>query len=524
MDGVSTLHSNPRSLRAVTQALAFATLALLAIVAVRHFTSDPFFAAQDEGLLIVYPDLILRGFIPYKDFSAFYSPAGFYLLAGVFQIFGESVSVERSLGAAYWFLIVLAVFFIGSRVNRRTALLAAATAVAYLSLFAGLGAYVHYGAYVCMLFALVPAGRYCDANESRAKRLITLAGVVAGAAPWFKQDIGVVAIVATFVSIDPRSLRHLRFFFLGVAIPVSALIAFAIIVGPIDVFDGLILDPLRSSPGRFMPLHLSWDLSVVAACVVIQCVIALRLREPGVPYQLIWLARGMATLSLGYSISMLHRTGPGDIGSYGFVVVSLTVVSLSIFLQTLNFGPQKRVVATIACFVVGMLPVGIIYLTAAEGMKYTQEWVHSGPRKVPFDSYSTSKGSDLQNLLDEINRRSRPGEELFVGQSDLRFSNYNDTFIYYLLPHLLPVSRYLQLDPGCANRQGSGVAREISRADWLILTTRYDDWKEPNASVVPGSVEATDVVRTRFCLQSRYGDWKLLHRCGSESDGSPHGG
>lgn len=522
MYSVLSLRGNLTAIRRTTESVALGAIAVFAILGIRHL-SDGFFSAQDEGVLIVYPDLILRGYLPYKDFAAFYSPAGFYLLAGVFLIFEESVFIERSVGALYWFLIVLAVFFIGSRVNRSTAVLSAATALAYLSLWSALAADVHLGAHVCMLFSLALACKDCNGNELLAKRLVTLAGVVAGTALWFKQDLGAVAIVATLVAIDPLHFRRLRTFLAGVAIPVFALIVFAIVIGPIDVFDGLVLDPLRSSPGRFMPLQLSWDLGVIAGCIALQCVIAIRLPGTRVPYHLIWMARGAAALSLGYFISMLHRTGPGSIGMYGFLVVSLTVVSLSIIFLRMGVAPRERATAILIFFLLGLLPIGIMHFMRTkvpEEWKLTQDWVYSGARKVPVTLFGNSKASDLQRLLDEINRRARPGQGIFVGQSDLRFSMYNDTFIYYLLPYLRPVSRYLQLDPGCANRPDSGLSKEISSADWLILTTRYDFWKEPNASAVPGSAEPNNIVRTHFCLQSQYGEWNLFHRCRSVHSGS----
>lgn len=481
------------------------------------------FIPQDEGILLVYPDLILRGYIPYKDFAALYPPAEFYLLAGVFRVFGESVFIERFLGALYSFSVVIAIFSIGSRVSRTTGALAATTALAYTSLFGSFAARTHLGAYACTLFALALASRDCSSSVRLARRSLLFAGVAAASALCFKQDLGVVAIVATLVSIDPRNPRLLRPFLAGVAILVCAVITFAIIVGPGWVFDGLISDAIRSAPGRFLPLHLSWDLVVIAVCVSAQCVIAVRVRGLRVSHSPALLARGMAMLSLAYSLSMLHRTEPGDIGSYGFLVVSLTIVSFSIFLLHSDIGPEQRSAALVSLFLAGLLPIGILYFSGASESLAIQHWVFSEGRRVPVDDYGHSKSSDLQDLLDAINRMSRSGDRVFVGPRDLRFANANDTFIYYLLPRLQPVSRYLEMNPGCANRLGSGLTEEISRADWLILTTRYDHWREPNASSAPGPMQPNEVVRKHFCLRSKHGDWLLLQRCVLGSDGSTHG-
>ena len=174
--------------------------------------------------------------------------------------------------------------------------------------------------------------------------------------------------------------------------------------------------------------------------------------------------------------------------------------------------------ATWFCFFAGLLPVLILHL----GNRYQNPstvWVVSGERSTPVIvsrnpvGIGEIKASDLQALLDDVRKLSRPGDGLFVGPSDLRFANYNDTFIYYLLPHLRPVSRYLEMNPGCSNRADSGLTEEISTANWLILTTRYDRWEEPNASVIPGSSEPNEFIRTHFCMRSKQGVWQLLQRC-----------
>jgi hypothetical protein len=524
MQTAATLLRQLSILRLAPHAVVLVTLGLFATQDIIHIL-DGLFTPQDEGILLVYPDLILRGFVPYRDFAALYPPADFYILAGIFRIFGESVSVERSLGAVYLWLIILAVFLIGSRVNRPTAAFAAITASAYTSSFVFLAAYTHFGAYACMLFALFLASRDCSGPSTIAKHSLLLAGAVAGTTLWFKQDLGAVAIVATFVTINPRDPLRIRPFLAGLAIPAIALIGFSIVIGPAEVFDSLILDPMRSAPGRYLPIHANWELGVIAACVTLQCVTAVRVGSSSrVQYQLIWLARGMAALSLGFSVSLLHRTEPGDIAYYGFLVVSLTIVSLSILMLHMGLGPRRELSVTAVAFVAGLVPVGIVHFNPKPYIENAhQDWVFSGGRRAPIFAVGNSKSTDLQRLLDELNRQSQPGQGLFIGTADLRFAIYNDTVVYFLLPQLRPVSRYLEMNPGCANRHGSGLTKEISNADWVILTTRYDHWTEPNASAVAGPAEPNDVVRNNFCLRSRYGEWKLLYHCGAAEHVNAHG-
>ena len=65
---------------------------------------------MDEGTLLVYPEMVQRGAVPYRDFETFYGPANPYLLAAVYRIFGTTVGVERTVGFLYRALIFVAIF------------------------------------------------------------------------------------------------------------------------------------------------------------------------------------------------------------------------------------------------------------------------------------------------------------------------------------------------------------------------------------------------------------------------------
>ena len=49
----------------------------------------------DEGLALTGAMRVEAGQVPHRDFYANYGPAQFYILAGLFKIFGESLLVER---------------------------------------------------------------------------------------------------------------------------------------------------------------------------------------------------------------------------------------------------------------------------------------------------------------------------------------------------------------------------------------------------------------------------------------------
>lgn len=51
--------------------------------------------AYDEGFAVYGAVRSLAGDLPYRDFWTIYAPGQFYVLATLFQIFGESLLIER---------------------------------------------------------------------------------------------------------------------------------------------------------------------------------------------------------------------------------------------------------------------------------------------------------------------------------------------------------------------------------------------------------------------------------------------
>jgi hypothetical protein len=53
---------------------------------------------MDEGMLLVYPELIAHGKLPYRDFETFYGPGNLWKLAGSYAVFGAQI--RRGNGAS----------------------------------------------------------------------------------------------------------------------------------------------------------------------------------------------------------------------------------------------------------------------------------------------------------------------------------------------------------------------------------------------------------------------------------------
>jgi hypothetical protein len=125
---------------------------------------------------------------------------------------------------------------------------------------------------------------------------------------------------------------------------------------------------------------------------------------------------------------------------------------------------------------------------------------------------SISVARDTGGLLDKMTSLASPGQRLFVGPADLRRTNYNDTFLYYLLPQLTPGTYFLEMNSLSANRPGSRLSADVMSADWLILDHRLDDWNEPNESSRFGPDAPNQMVQSNFELLARRGSYDIYRR------------
>jgi 4-amino-4-deoxy-L-arabinose transferase-like glycosyltransferase len=90
----------------------------------------------DEGLVLTAAMRVAAGQIPHRDFYANYAPAQFYILAGLFKLFGNSLLVERLFDLLIKALVVTLVYAIVASVSRRW--IAACTALVTILWLVGL--------------------------------------------------------------------------------------------------------------------------------------------------------------------------------------------------------------------------------------------------------------------------------------------------------------------------------------------------------------------------------------------------
>jgi hypothetical protein len=513
---------------------------------------------MEEGFMLVFPELVLEGQVPNQDFLHLYGPGSLWVLAGVFEVFGTTLAAERVVGLLQLVGVVFGVFALLRPWGRWVAAAGGATAAVVLLPPAGLIALAWPGGLALGLWALNAAlgAGAAPAPSQRRSRLCVVAGVLAGVALLYRPDLVLALGLATAVlwrGFDRGARLALAG---GLAIGVSPYAVHVAMAGVGNVVEGLVLEPVfELRNGRSLPVPPSWShfdgfLQRVGAFVEPSW----PLPAPHTPAQLsLWLGLLLAaTIALvAAGVAAARR------GDRRLLVLALFCVGL---LPQAIQRPDSTHLAWVSCVPLGLLPAAVVEaqrawrpgwrqrrtavlavavpVVATLALAPTFVWgVYAdyvgrsfgvGPIEVGTMRrgdrvfyYGRPEAVEAVNaMLGEIERITEPGDSLFVGTGDLRKTPYSEAYLYYLMPELEPATRYIEMDPGMANADDSGMADELRRADVVVLSSIHDHWEEPNDSRKFGPNEPNEVVEDEFCLVESYGDgyfgrglYELYGRC-----------
>jgi hypothetical protein len=198
--------------------LMVALLSLALLVAFQLFLTRYYLDLVDEGYFAELADRVSRGELPYRDFATVYTPAVHYLHAWAFGLLGRDlVSIRLPLVAVK---AALAIFLY---LLARRLMPPAFAALPLMMVFATDTAplmWEPHPAWYALLFALLCAWSIDRLIQTGADRWTVLAGMAAGLAFAFKQNVGLFAMLAAagFLIFYSPDLPHGR---ARVALPLS---------------------------------------------------------------------------------------------------------------------------------------------------------------------------------------------------------------------------------------------------------------------------------------------------------------
>jgi hypothetical protein len=516
-------------------------------------------SSMEEAFMLVFPRLVQQGRIPNVDFLHLYGPGSLDVLAVWYRVFGYTLESQRSFGLLQHLGIIFAMYTLTRAWGRVSAVGAACLTALLIMTPIGLSALAWHGAIALALWAIVFVLR---ATHTGRRNDWVVAGLLAGLALTFRPDIALAVSVALGFVVWSRWRIGLRPLLVGAVVGLIPMWVHLVVAGPGAVVEGIFLDPvLHLRAGRELPRPPSWGvvdgaLQAVAegvppwwklpapkasqqlflwffAVVIIAVAVPAiawwqRRRGDSTPRTSVLLAAGL--FGLGILPQALQR--PDSTHLAWVAVVSWPLLAVAITEAVLRRAPQRVRVAQAA----GIVTIGALMLVVAPFYTYRHYLLHTrvsaGNLPVPFLVERDDRrfwfgdffvASALNQLVVDLDDLTEPGDRLVVGPADLSRTIYSDVAVYFLFPELEPATYYIEMDPGLADREGSGLARDIETADFLVLTNIWTGWSEPNASSDHLSDEGNQAVADNFCLIRRYEDNLVLlfERCEGGGGVSP---
>jgi hypothetical protein len=498
---------------------------------------------MEEGFMLVFPELVLEGEVPNRDFLHLYGPGSLWVLAGTFKVFGTALATERAVGFLQQLGVVFGVFALLRPWGRWVAAAGAAMAAVIVVPPIGLTALAWTGGLALGLWALKCAlvAEAQPAGSARHGRIVVVAGLLAGAALLYRPDLVVaigLAAVVLWRRLEPGDRLRLA---AATGVGVSPYVVHVAMAGAGNVVEGLVLEPVfELRAGRSLPFPPSWseyDGFLQRAGALIEP--SWPLPAPPTPAQLtLWLGLLFAA-NAALVVAGVRAARRGDRG-----LLAMALFSVGLLPQAIQRADSTHL-AWVSCVPLGLVPAAVVEAQRAWRPRWAQQRTAILAGAVPvvatlalaptfvWGTYADYVGrsfgaseieagtirrgdrafhygrldavSAVNDLLPEVERISEPGDSLFVGTGDLRKTPYSEAFLYHLLPELEPATQYIEMDPGLANADDSGMADELRKADVVILSSIRDDWDEPNDSREFGPSEPNDVIDEDFCLVDSYG-------------------
>lgn len=528
MPGRSAGGVPPRFLPVGLPVAAVALAALLPLPGLWDAPGPP----MEEGFMLVFPELVAEGWVPNRDFLHLYGPGSLWVLAAAYELFGTTLDVERAVGFAQQLGVAFGVLALVWPWGRVAAVAGAAVAAVIVVPPIGLTALAWVGALALGLWALQLG---LGARGRRWRPL--LAGVVGGAALLYRPDLVVAvggSLLVVGLGLDRPGRARLA---AGLGLGMAPYLVHVAMAGVGDVIDGLVVEPVfELRGGRRLPLPPSWDefdgfLQRAGELVAPNW----PLPAPDSPAQLtLWL------LALLAAVVVLVAAGIRALRAGDRRLLAMAVFAAGLLPQALQRADSTHL-AWVSCVPFGFLPAAVAELVpwrprwrtvaaaaapvvltlalvphftwrtwgdyVAQGFGWrevTSGTIRRGDREFHYGRLDAVAA--VNAMLPDVERVTSPGDRLFVGTADLRKTPYSEAFLYYLLPELEPATRYIEMDPGVANAEDSGLADEVAAADVLILSSIRDDWVEPNDSRLFGPDEPNEIVARDFCLVGSYGE------------------
>lgn len=489
----------------------------------------------DEGITLFGAERVLHGDILHRDFYVLYGPAQFYVIAGLFKLFGTSVLIERAWTVIVSACSVVLIFFVVDRVaRRRFAVLAAVVALLWFSIVPSYGSATIpcLAAMLTGLIFLAPAlGRAC------AMPRLLGAGVCAGVVMLFRYDVGVAVfgaecallVVSTWFE-RPAEANRLRGIVLGLVVFGAG---FAVVTVPVAVayatngvlpdlyFDVVVFPATNYARMRGLPLPRLWMLRKDPAeffgvyLPLIMCAAA-------VPAMIA--AAGMRRFVLLWTLLALVIVELIWFGK-GFVRASVVQMSMALILcaplaallaQPIRGRGRIGTAMAMAALVVwigvtgGFEPTALVMI--ARNLSHPPNCqVPSGLERMACFRVSPEMAETVQY----VQQHTAPDDPIFIGMDRHDKIFVNDVTLYFAM-NRRSATKWHEFDPGLQTsapiqREMVGELQRV-HPKLIVTVAKWDNEHEPNDSALSSGVTILDdYIRQAYQPVAKFGANTILH-------------
>jgi hypothetical protein len=515
----------------------------------------------DEGLILTAAMRVAAGQVPHRDFYANYGPAQFYLIAGLFKVFGETVLIERVFDYFLKALVLTSVFALASAYCRRS-IAACIAIITGMWLFGlnGSGSTI----IPVSLLNLIASALILPVFTGRiSTRRMLSAGAVAGVATLFRYDTGVALLgihgcaVAIAIYLQNRSagIRTIASTFWPYLVGFAAVTLppafYYLSVAPVQpIIHDIILQSRYYHRGRNLPfpkihfiglenLEIYLPIAVIAISFYIAARRSLtrdseevsaqnRSREQG------WLGflLTFALLALVMYFKGLVRVSIAEM--YLSFLPSLLLLAVLLEHRSIFHGFMRASIFCILGLSVIAASWSALHVIKLLYLKHLSipEWIFSSSRGPLAATNATwckianplTKGicflpeDERIQAIEFIDSHTRPDQKLYVGltRHDIVFVNDN---ILYFATQRLPATKWSHFDPFLQNRydiQAQMVHElEVNSPPYVVLDSEWESVHEPNESAVSSGVTLLDdYLHQKYQYTKSFGSlsiWQRIH-------------
>jgi len=495
----------------------------------------------DEGIVLTASMRVAAGQLPHRDFYAIYGPAQFYILAGLYRLFGESILVERLLDLFFRALLVASVYTVASLYFRRS--VAVCTSLVTLVWLFGLYFASAASAVIPVsLFNLISTALIIPVvTRTVSRRRIFAAGVLAGMAALFRYDTGIaligihVCVIAIGIYMRRKDNRW-RAFVSGFSpyLPGFALVTlppalYYLSVAPLHplIHDVVLFPSKYYHRARNLPfpavtlkgfdnfaVYLPIALIGISLYAVVAGLLRMRDHEGSAQSKSEEQQRYGFLVAFGLLTFVMYFKGfvrVAIVQMYLAIIPSL-LLAAALFQQRFAFRRPVRISIMLMVWLSVLSPVWCslreirdLYVqhsslpeniwSSARGTRPAMRTTWCSIRNAATRGLCFLPEDDRLQAIEFIDSHTRPDQKLFVGVTHHDKIFANDNLIYFA-SHRLPATGWSHFDPDLQNRhdiQAQIVQElEVNTPPYVVLDSEFDQVHEPNDSSRSSGVTLLD--------------------------------